>query len=117
MKAKLEQDRKRRVIVKNFENKRNKLKSIVYNGFLDNETRLKALKKLQKLPRNSSSSRVKNRCVITGRSKAVYRDFKLSRIFLRKKVMEGFLQIPRQYSLIKYLQTKIRTYLWIFSFK
>jgi small subunit ribosomal protein S14 len=91
MKSKLEQDRKRRELVKKFEKTRNNLKSIIHNQSLDNNLRLKALKKLQKLPRNSSASRVKNRCVLTGRSGSVYRDFKVSRIFLRKQVIEGFI--------------------------
>jgi len=91
MKAKIEQDRKRRLLVKRLEKKRNNLKCIIHNSMLEDDVRLKALKKLQNLPRNSSACRVKNRCVLTGRAGSVYRDFKLSRIFLRKKTMEGFL--------------------------
>lgn len=44
---------------------------------------------LQKLPRNSSPSRVNNRCAITGRSKAYLRDFGLSRIKFRELALEG----------------------------
>lgn len=91
MKAKLEQDRKRRKLVKFFEEERNTLKSIIQNSNLKDEDRLEALNKLQSLPRNSSPTRVKNRCPLTGRSRAVQRDFKLSRHLLRKKAMEGFL--------------------------
>jgi small subunit ribosomal protein S14 len=44
---------------------------------------------LQKLPKNSSPVRVKNRCAITGRSKAYLRDFGLSRIKFRELALEG----------------------------
>lgn len=91
MKAKLEQDRKRRKLVKNFEKERNALKSIIQNSTLKDEDRLEALISLQNLPRNSSPTRVKNRCLLTGRSRGVQRDFKVSRHILRKKAMEGFL--------------------------
>ena len=91
MKAKLEQDRKRRKIFKSFENERKLLKSIIQNNTLKDEDRLEALTKLQNLPRNSSSTRVKNRCPLTGRSRGVQRDFKLSRHLLRKNAIEGFL--------------------------
>lgn len=47
---------------------------------------------LAKLPRDSSPTRSHNRCQITGRSKAVYRKFKLSRIMLRELALAG--QIP-----------------------
>jgi ribosomal protein S14 len=49
-------------------------------------------KKLDKLPINSSKTRIKNRCIFTGRSKAVYKDFKLSRIVFRELALSG--QLP-----------------------
>ena len=53
------------------------------------ELRNKAQIALSKLPKNSSKIRIKNRCVLTGRSKGVFRYFKLSRIQLRQLTLEG----------------------------
>lgn len=91
MKAKLAQDKKKRNLVKKFEKERKNYKSIYSNESLNNQIRIQALKNLQSLPRNSSSTRVKNRCILSGRSRGVQRDFKMSRIFFRKKAIEGYL--------------------------
>ena len=48
-----------------------------------------AQNKLCKLPRNSSKTRIKNRCVVTGRAKGVYKYFKISRIQLRNLALNG----------------------------
>ena len=69
--------------------KRQKLKKIVMNKKLPLEERFKAQQKLSKLPRNSAKVRVMNRCQITGRPHGVYRKLKISRITLRKLVLEG----------------------------
>ena len=80
----------RRIKLSNkFYNKRKKLKDIVMNRSLPLEERFKAQQKLSKLPRNSSATRVMNRCQITGRPHAVYRKLKISRIALRKLGLEG----------------------------
>ena len=70
-------------------NKRKKLKKIVMDKKLTLEERFKAQQKLSKLPRNSSKTRVVNRCQITGRPHGVYRKLKISRIALRKLTLEG----------------------------
>lgn len=44
---------------------------------------------LQRLPRNASPTRVRNLCALTGRSRSVYRKFKISRIMLRELALEG----------------------------
>ena len=72
-----------------FYNKRIKLKKIIMNKKLPLEERFKAQQKLSKLPRNSSKTRVVNRCEITGRPHGVYRKLKISRIALRKLSLEG----------------------------
>ena len=59
------------------------------NKKLPLEERFKAQQKLAKLPRNSSKTRVMNRCQITGRPHGVYRKLKISRIALRKLTLEG----------------------------
>ena len=69
--------------------KRQKLKKIVMNKKLTLEERFKAQQKLSKLPRNSSKTRVMNRCQITGRPHGVYRKLKVSRIALRQLGLQG----------------------------
>ena len=69
--------------------KREKLKKIVMNKKLPLEERFKAQQKLSKLPRNSSKTRVMNRCQITGRPHGVYRKLKISRIALRELGLQG----------------------------
>ena len=69
--------------------KRKDLKKIIMNKKLGLEERFKAQQKLSKLPRNSSKTRVMNRCQITGRPHGVYRKLKISRIALRKLGLEG----------------------------
>ena len=89
MKSLVERDKKRRKLYKKFEHKRNKLKSIIYNESTNLKDRSIAQGKLSKLPRNSSKTRIKNRCVMTGRGKSVYRYFKISRIQLRNLALNG----------------------------
>ena len=72
-----------------FFEKRNKLKKIVMDKKLTLEERFKAQQKLSKMPRNSSKSRVMNRCQITGRPHGVYRKLKISRISLRQLGLQG----------------------------
>ena len=69
--------------------KRQTLKKIVMDKKIPLEERFKAQQKLSKLPRNSSKTRVMNRCEITGRPHGVYRKLKISRIALRKLGLEG----------------------------
>ena len=69
--------------------KRQMLKKIIMDKKLPLEQRFKAQQKLSKLPRNSSKTRVMNRCQITGRPHGVYRKLKISRIALRQLGLEG----------------------------
>ena len=69
--------------------KRKNLKKIIMDKKLPLEERFKAQQILSKLPRNSSKTRVRNRCQITGRPHGVYRKLKISRIALRKLGLEG----------------------------
>ena len=80
---------KRIKTVAKFAEKRASLKAIVNDTNASSEERYEASIKLQKLPRNSSPSRVVRRCKITGRPHAVYRKFGLSRIKLREAAMRG----------------------------
>ena len=69
--------------------KRKELKKIIMNKTISLEERFKAQQKLSKLPRNSSKTRVMNRCKITGRPHGVYRKLKISRIALRQLGLQG----------------------------
>ena len=80
---------KRIKTVAKFAEKRASLKAIMNDSNLSSEERYEASIKLQKLPRNSSPSRVVRRCQITGRPHAVYRKFGLSRIKLREAAIRG----------------------------
>tara|TARA_Y100000590_G_scaffold123375_1_gene141249 strand:- start:1400 stop:1705 length:306 start_codon:yes stop_codon:yes gene_type:complete len=80
----------RRIKLSNsFFKKRKSLKKIIMNKNLPLEERFKAQQKLSKLPRNSSKTRVRNRCQITGRPHGVYRKLKISRIALRQLGLQG----------------------------
>ena len=72
-----------------FYKKRKELKKIIMNKKLALEERFKAQQKLSNLPRNTSKTRVRNRCQISGRPHGVYRKLKISRIALRKLSLEG----------------------------
>lgn len=84
-------DIKRRKLVDKYEIKRLFLKSLVMNENLSNDVRTKAQLKLSQLPANSSKTRVNSKCVLTNRSKSVYKLFKLSRIMVRQLSHKGLI--------------------------
>lgn len=88
----IERNRKRERLTKKYAVKRAKLKAIADNDSLAMEDRFAARLKLAEMPRNSSKVRIKHRCDLTGRSRSVYRKFRLSRIALRQLASTG--QIP-----------------------
>jgi small subunit ribosomal protein S14 len=81
-----------RQLVKRYETKRADLKAIANDESRPLEDRFEARLKLAELPRNSSKTRIRNRCDITGRPRAFYRKLKMSRIALRQLGSAG--QIP-----------------------
>ena len=85
----INKNNKRIKLSEKFKKKRIELKKIIMNKKLPLEERFKAQQKLSNLPRNSSSTRIMNRCQITGRPHGVYRKLKISRIALRKLGLEG----------------------------
>lgn len=91
-KAMVERERKRQKMVKRYAARRNALKEILKNKDASMEERFMASVKLAKMPRNSSPSRLHNRCELTGRPKGYYRKLKISRIALRE--LGGSGQIP-----------------------
>jgi small subunit ribosomal protein S14 len=70
-------------LVKQYAAKRTALKAIAVDESLPLEERFEARLKLAELPRNSSKTRIRNRCQVTGRPRAYYRKLKMSRISLR----------------------------------
>jgi small subunit ribosomal protein S14 len=78
-------------LVKQYATKRQQLKDIANNDALPLEERFDARLKLAQLPRNSSATRVRNRCEITGRPRAYYRKLKMSRISLRDLGSSGLI--------------------------
>lgn len=79
-------DSKRRKLFKQYELKRKVLKSTILNENVDLREKFFTQLLLTKLPKNSSVTRIKNRCVLTGRSQSVYRKFKLSRIQIKTQL-------------------------------
>jgi small subunit ribosomal protein S14 len=90
-KGMIEKNNRRAKMAKQHAGKRAKLKAIVMNKELPFEERFAAQIKLSELPRNSAENRYRNRCELTGRPRAVYRKFKLSRIALRELGSFGML--------------------------
>ncbi|MBI5611678.1 MAG: 30S ribosomal protein S14 [Gammaproteobacteria bacterium] len=82
-------DVKRKSLSAKYAKRRAELKAIISNMKLDGEQRHAAQVALQKLPRDSSRSRIRNRCQLTGRPRGYYRKFGLSRSKLREAVMRG----------------------------
>jgi small subunit ribosomal protein S14 len=71
-------------MAKKFESRRNRLKAVINDKDKTGEDRFMAALKLAELPRNSSKTRIRNRCLVTGRPRAYYRKLKMSRIALRE---------------------------------
>ena len=82
-------ERKRERLVEKYAEKRARLKSIIKDMSLTQEERKEARLKLNKLPRDSSPSRLRNRCSLTGRPNGYYRKFGLGRNKLREAAMRG----------------------------
>ena len=82
-------DQKRRKTVEKFKAKRAQLLEIIHDQRASDETRDEARSKLQKLPRDVSPVRLRNRCALTGRPRGVFRKFGLARNKLRELALRG----------------------------
>ena len=82
-------DIKRSKLIKKYAAKRAELKAVVASPKSSYEEKMDAQTKLQKLPRDSSASRLRNRCELSGRPRGVYRKFGLGRNKLREATMRG----------------------------
>jgi small subunit ribosomal protein S14 len=78
-------------LVKQYATKRTELKAVANNEALPLEERFEARLKLAELPRSSSKTRIRNRCLVTGRPRAYYRKLKMSRISLRDLGSSGLI--------------------------
>ena len=85
----VQRDLKRRKLWNKYKEKRESLLVIANDKSSSAEERFDERLKLSKLPRNSSKSRIRNRCSLTGRPRAVYRKFGLSRIAVRELASNG----------------------------
>lgn len=80
---------KREALIKKYQAKREQLKEVIRSPNTSFEEKESAQIQLQKLPRDSSQSRLRNRCKLTGRPHGYYRKFGLSRNKLREATMRG----------------------------
>ncbi len=85
----INREKKRAKLVRKYAKKRAELKAIIANPETGYDEREQAMFALQKLPRDSSPSRQRNRCAISGRPRGFYRKFGLGRNKLREAAMRG----------------------------
>jgi small subunit ribosomal protein S14 len=90
-KSAVEKNNRRRKMSQRYAKKRATLKALIHDRDLAPEERFSAVLKLDGLPKNASPVRVRNRCEITGRPRAFYRKFRISRIALRDLASVGLI--------------------------
>ncbi|MBN2479700.1 MAG: 30S ribosomal protein S14 [Parachlamydiales bacterium] len=88
-KAMVEKEKKRQRLVDSKRDKRAHLKKIIVDMTKSDEERLNAVNELNKLPKNSSKIRLRNRCLLTGRQRGYLRKFKISRLCFREMASAG----------------------------
>ncbi|GGD89806.1 30S ribosomal protein S14 [Aureimonas endophytica] len=91
-KSSIEKNNRRRELADRLAAKREALKAVIMDQEAPIEERFRAQLRLSGMPRNSSKTRIRNRCEVTGRPRAFYRKLKMSRIALRELGNQG--QIP-----------------------
>ena len=96
--SKLARNEQRRELVQRYAQKRAALKATINNPKSTQEAKLEAVNALHKLPRDSSATRVRNRCNISGRPRGFLRHFGLSRIALRDMALNGLIPGVRKAS-------------------
>jgi len=85
----IQREKRRSKLSDQYSSKREQLKSVIANPESSYDDKMDAVKRLQKLPRDSSPVRKHNRCRVTGRPKGYYRKFGLCRNKLREAAMRG----------------------------
>lgn len=88
-KAKVAKNEQRKKIVARYRERREELKALSTDPSLSLEDRQSARMVLSQLPRDGSPTRVRNRCILTGRPRGYYRKFGVSRIALRELALRG----------------------------
>jgi len=87
----INKNEKRKKLAKKYAGRISRLKAIADDESLDDTERLMARLKLAEVPRNGNPTRIRNRCELTGRPRAYYRKFRLSRIMLRELGNKGLI--------------------------
>ena len=90
-KSSIEKNNRRKRMTKNAASKRAKLKTVIADKTRPMEERFAATLKLAELPRNSSATRIRNRCEVSGRPRGFTRKMKMSRIALRELGSKGLI--------------------------
>jgi small subunit ribosomal protein S14 len=90
-KSSVEKNERRRKLTKQYSGRRSRLRAIARDKSKPMEERFAATLKLAELPRNSSATRIRNRCEATGRPRGFYRKHRLSRIALRELGSKGLI--------------------------
>ena len=88
----INREKKRQDLVKKYAKRRHELQEIIRNQSLEEEVRYEARLALQSLPRNSSPTRLRSRCELTGRPRGTYKIFGLGRMKIREIAFRG--EIP-----------------------
>jgi small subunit ribosomal protein S14 len=91
-KSMIERERRRAKLVAKYAVRRERLKAVIASEQSSDEERLEAVARLAALPRDTSPTRLRNRCAVTGRPRGYYRKFGLGRNKLRESTMSG--EIP-----------------------
>jgi small subunit ribosomal protein S14 len=89
--SKLAKNARRGELVARYAAKRAELMATVKDGNASDEDKMDAYRRLQKLPRDSSATRYRNRCKVSGRARGYIREFGVSRIVFRELAREGML--------------------------
>ena len=87
----INKNERRKKLAKKYAGQYSRLKAIADNEALEDSERWIARLKMAELPRNGNPTRIRNRCELTGRSRAYYRKFRLSRIMLRELANKGLI--------------------------
>lgn len=90
--SQLIKDHKKRTLYGKYELQRLQLTALIRDSKVPNHIKSECQKDINRLPRNSSLIRVRNRCVLTGRGRSVYRFCRLSRIKVRELASQGWIQ-------------------------
>jgi small subunit ribosomal protein S14 len=87
----INKNERRKKLAKKYAGRYARLKAIADDESKDDTERLMARLKMAEIPRNANPTRVRNRCEVTGRSRAYYRKFRLSRVMLRELANKGLI--------------------------